>query len=121
MKRPEDISKKGESSLLEVPVTIIKNNENQLCWLRPKQNNLQEILYVIDTAFKQNRQYLEFMIHSSELMPDGSPTFPTKESIEGLYEVLTVIFEKIRQIGFKGTTLKSFHDHFIQKGKSNES
>ncbi len=117
----EDIGKKGNSSLLELPVTIMKNDQNRLCWLRPMKNNLQDMLYVIDTAIKQNRLYLEFMIHSSELMPAGSPTFPSNEDIESLYEMLNVIFDKIRQYGFKGSTLQSFADYFIRKGQPHDS
>ena len=32
------------------------------------------------------------MIHSSELMPGGSPNFPTERSIERLYETLESLF-----------------------------
>ncbi len=117
----DDISKEGDSALLEVPVTIMQNDQNQSCWLRPMQNNLQDMLYVIDTAVEEKRLYLEFMIHSSELMPAGSPTFPSHKDIEYLYEMLAIIFDKIRQCGFKGTTLRSFCDHFIHKGESYDS
>ncbi|MDX9702310.1 MAG: deacetylase [Candidatus Auribacterota bacterium] len=115
-----DISKYGNSGLLEVPMTIMLNDDNRLCWLRPMRDNIRDIFYIIDRAVAENRLYLEFMIHSSELMPAGSPTFPEKHDIEKLYETLETVFEKIKGCGFKGATLKSFHNYFIQKGICSE-
>jgi len=48
-----------------------------------------------------------FMIHSSELMPGGSPTFQTQESIEKLYADLEVLFSEASQ-HFEGITLRDF-------------
>lgn len=36
-----------------------------------------------------------FMIHSSELMPGGSPSFPDETSINALYHSLEIFFEAI--------------------------
>lgn len=77
-------------------------------WLRPNGNNLSEMLWLIDKCVKTDSNYLMFMIHSSELMPNGSPTFPTKESIEHLYEHLEIIFDKIAK-SFEGITLEEYY------------
>jgi hypothetical protein len=47
---------------------------------------------VLDKALRERRSYLEFMLHSSELMPGGSPAFPDRESIEALYRDLEALF-----------------------------
>ena len=64
-------------------------------WLRPDGNNLKEMLWIIDKAFRIKMDYIQFMIHSSELMPGGSPVFQTKKSIENLYYDLEVVFALI--------------------------
>ena len=50
---------------------------------------------------------MEFMIHSSELMHGGSPTFATKKSIEKLYVHLELLFEKIEE-SYKGISLTDY-------------
>lgn len=85
-------------------------------WLR-QDNTLSWIsnLKLIDKVSKErDTDYLMFMIHSSELMPGGSPTFSTKEDIEWLYTALDKIFSKIHHLNYKGCTLK---DYINIKGK----
>ena len=48
-----------------------------------------------------------FMIHSSELMVGGSPTFRTVESIEKLYDDMEVLFDKIKMY-YEGETLRDY-------------
>ena len=56
---------------------------------------------------EENTDYLMFMLHSSELMPGGSPTFRTNEDIEKLYSDLETLFAYIS--GFcEGKTLKEY-------------
>ena len=47
-----------------------------------------------------------FMLHSSELMPGGSPTFRTEAQIEHLYRELAAIFSKARSLGYTGATFR---------------
>ena len=54
-------------------------------WLRPKGRNLARMLRLLDRALVDGRSYVEFMLHSSELMPAGSPYFRDGDSIERLY------------------------------------
>ncbi len=109
-----DISRPGESSLLELPMTIVRTRTYPPLlesirhrfsgrfyptlilrrlfpyhqWLMPNGRNGASLLRVLDAARLQSRPYIEMAIHSSELMPGGSPTFPTPESIEVLYDDL---------------------------------
>lgn len=101
--------KKCQSGILEIPPTIksppfcmlkkdiIGNSGNIMSvarkkiWLRPNGSNLEEMLYLAETE----DEYIEFMIHSSELMPGGSPTFKTDKSIEKLYKDLEILFNVI--------------------------
>jgi hypothetical protein len=111
-----DISKPGASSLLEVPVTIgpvspapvdrvrerlpkrapLRRALNRLwpplTWLRPDGSNLPQMLRLVRKTAGEGRAVIEFMLHSSELMPGGSPTFPDAPSIERLYGDLRVLF-----------------------------
>lgn len=129
---------KGRKSILEVPVTIIRSHRffsppaktargiianiyhtvlgNEL-WLRPDGRNREQMLYIADKAAEdREKDYIMFMLHSSELMPGGSPTFRTEESIERLYEDLEVLFEKISH-SFEGITLRDYEEI---KRKANE-
>ena len=115
--------------ILEVPVTIRKMNLFALekpyslrnacktfkhlilgCnqWLRPDALLHTEPLIKLIEKVSQEQQYLMFMIHSSELMPAGSPNFKTPEAIEHLYQIIESIFEKIHSLGYEGTTLSEY-------------
>jgi hypothetical protein len=48
------------------------------------------------------------MLHSSELMPGGSPTFPTPDSIARLNEDLAALFALAQARGCRGRTLGEF-------------
>jgi len=65
------------------------------------------MLYLLNKIEKSDSEYAMFMIHSSELMPGGSPTFQTQESIEKLYADLEVLFSEASQ-HFEGITLRDF-------------
>jgi hypothetical protein len=76
-------------------------------WLRPTGINLSDMLALIRYIQTSNDNYLMFMIHSSELMPGGSPSFKTDESIEKLYHDMKIIFDIISR-NFTGITLQDF-------------
>lgn len=118
------VGKKGE--ILEVPMTVRRikdfslNMENGVVcggkrflqglvgrkiWLRPSICSVSDIIRLIDEEDKRGRGYLEFMMHSSEFMPGGSPYYKTEEAIDAMYEVLDTIFSKIRGLGYEGSTL----------------
>ena len=57
--------------------------------------------------------HMEFMLHSSELMPGGSPTFRTESDIERLYGALEALFDELS--GWcRGMTLQEFHSQLAR-------
>lgn len=126
-----DISLKGNSNLLEIPVTItnkpkficnikrtkinkikifrkIMNRIFPAIWLRPNGKNINKMLYILNKKNQNKAEYVEFIIHSSELMPGGSPTFKTNDSIEKLYNDLEILFLEASKY-FQGATLSEFY------------
>lgn len=81
-------------------------------WLRPNGGNLKEMLHIVEKTKK--RDYIEFMLHSSELMPGGSPTFRTRKSIEKLYSDLDILFSEINKIR-RGITLSEYASLYKEK------
>lgn len=113
--------------ILEIPVSIIRRriyNEFSIgtlknirklyymifgkkLWLRPNGDNLDYMMYVAEELSRKS-DYLEFMIHSSELMPGGSPNFKDANSIESLYQNLESLFKYI-SIHYYGCTFKEYY------------
>jgi hypothetical protein len=81
-------------------------------WLRPSGNNGGRLCDLVDRVLEDRRLYAEFMLHSSELMPGGSPTFPDDASIEKLYADLEWLFARVGRV-FDGVTLSEFHDEMV--------
>ena len=119
----------GVSPLLEVPVSIVTApNPSRgggrdaptlsvparaggvpvaTWWLRPNGRNVDAMLGILDRAREQRWSCVEFMLHSSELMPGGSPTFPTADDVEALYDDLETLFATAAE-HFRGATLNEF-------------
>ena len=120
-----DVCKKGNGGMIEVPVSLLKkkrnisyrlkhmdlwnrgNGNSEYMWLRPNGNNLNSMKSIIEEKNKK-AEYLEFMIHSSELMPKGSPTFKTKASIEKLYSAIEELFSVIKSYHYDGIKLSDY-------------
>jgi hypothetical protein len=83
-------------------------------WLRPERHNLPSMLWLVERAARQGRSNAMFMLHSSEFMPGGSPTFRTAESIERLYRDLETLFARAAALGFRGRTLTGFADDWAR-------
>lgn len=124
----DDISRPGRSTLLELPMTITRSwlrktlpglyewgwigkIANRLDykpqWLRPNGVNGETMLRVVREADWAGLPYVEFMLHSSEFMPAGSPTFRDDESIEKAYIDMECLFEEVSNV-FAGTTLAEY-------------
>ncbi|WP_058913703.1 hypothetical protein [Entomohabitans teleogrylli] len=107
----DNIDKPGNSTLLEVPMSIqykhagwlnaVKQGYDRLRgkyrspsvdWLRPAGGNVQRMTGVAEQYLSRGSDYVEFMLHSSEFMPGGSPTFKDSAAIEGLYHDLEQLF-----------------------------
>ena len=113
---PDNIARAGSSSLLEVPMSIqykhsalmntLKQGYDRLRgkqrspsanWLRPSGGNLEKMKSVVERCLAQGNDYVEFMLHSSEFMPGGSPTFKTQQDIDVLYRDLEQLFAWLQQ------------------------
>ena len=76
------------------------------CWLRPNGKNLEEMITFVDEIYYSDVPYAMFMLHSSELMPGGSPIFKNDEDIEKLYNDIKQLFFYIEK-KFYGITIKN--------------
>lgn len=47
--------------------------------------NVETMKKVVEQTLTQGNDYVEYMLHSSEYMPGGSPTFKNERDIERLY------------------------------------
>lgn len=130
-------------SVLEVPLTIrkvhcfepgrIKSMHSFLSeckkvvsgryqWLRPDNTDSNKgNMELISKVSSEKADYMMFMIHSSELMPGGSPTFPTEESIEILYHMIEEIFDRAAELGYEGKTLGQYYQNYTIKGSPGNS
>lgn len=124
---PQDISRTGNSSLLEVPMSIQykhsalmngvkqgwdrlrgKRRSPSVHWLRPMRGNLQQMIGVAEKTLAAGSDYVEFMLHSSEFMPGGSPTFKTAADIDALYDELEQLFSWLHS-RTTGLTLSDYY------------
>ena len=137
----QDICQIGQSKLLEVPMTIlytgslireggalakkfvlmpnsiVKKVLNKLFfrlkWARifPETTiyDLKEMCYC---ARKNNLPAIEFMIHSSELMPGGSPYAKDEKAVEKIYKNLEYFFRYLKDNKVEGITLGEFARNF---------
>jgi len=130
---PSDISVPTFGGMLEVPMTIrtsglfrvapwvyriplLRQTANRLVspalnHLCPTESNLRGMLRATRAARAESAAHLDFSLHSSELMPGGSPTFRSASDIELLYERLEILFEEL-STWCRGVTLKEFHARF---------
>lgn len=77
-------------------------------WLCPGENDLSGMLRAAQRAQARGAGCIELLVHSSELMPGGSPTFRSASAVERLYADLEVLFEGLS--GWcRGMTLSEFH------------
>lgn len=79
-------------------------------WLRPSITSLEDMIKIVDMIDKSENQYIMFMIHSSELMPGGSPYYKNEQDIESLYCVLNNLFSYIKNKEFIGIGISDFVD-----------
>ena len=127
--------------LLEVPMTIlftglIKNEKNgfvnlfldlldsffkkvlnkiffQQKWLRVfSGSERKDWINIYKSAELNKLPCLEFMIHSSELMPGGSPYSEDEKSVEFIYSQLEEMFKFLKQKNIKGVTLSQFANNY---------
>ena len=127
----DDVRRPGHSGVLEVPVTIVANSPRAadwlrakvrpssrinvalnrwypaVTWLRPNGWNRRGMLRVLETARAERRSFVEFMLHSSELMPGGSGTCRDEQSLDRLYRHIESVF-KVASRSFRPAALTEF-------------
>ena len=130
----QDIRNEGHSSLLEIPVTsmdvrprlargIAENLGRRslarralnrwfppVCWLNPIHHSVEMTLRVLQSAAADDRTCVQ-ALHSSELMPGGSPRYPGERDVESLYDGLQRVFEWAGK-RFRGATVTEFRREF---------
>jgi hypothetical protein len=94
-------------SIKAATCSIYKSLKTSTIWLRPTGKNLCQMKYLLTKLTNENDSYAEFMLHSSELMPGCSPTFPTQKSIDKLYDDLEELFDYAKELNYIGTTFKT--------------
>ena len=94
------------NSLKRKIINLIRGEER---WLRPALQTEKEMLSLINDDLKSHKSYIMFMIHSSELMPKGSPYCDTQADVDFLLNKLENIFIQIQHLG-KGVSLKDFYN-----------
>jgi hypothetical protein len=134
----QNVCEAGESTLLEVPVTILFTRSsisrsrrlqqlyyrygrtlpgralNKLSridpqWLRPYPHmSGKHLIAVYEAARRAGLPAVEMMFHSSELMAGGSPYNSDEAAIEELYGKLETLFARLQDDGCRGTTLTQF-------------
>jgi hypothetical protein len=137
----QDVCRQGDLPLLEVPMTVLGHPFRGARWLhalvgnaprllrapvnrlfpprvrlQPNGRNLRYLLRVLKCALEERRDYVQFTLHSSELMPGGSPLFRTERSIEKLYRDLERLFDAARTT-FRGATLSEYYQHFTASAR----
>jgi hypothetical protein len=129
---PMDISASGNSPLLEVPVTTVRSGLGrclpwlyrvplvrgwvtritpEVGWLQPNGSNREQMLRLVHRMVGEGKSHLEFMLHSSEFMPGGSPWFSTQSDIDRIFADMEALFETIAQTHI-GLTLAEFRNRF---------
>ena len=107
--------------LLEVPMTTMKNRKpidrslkhnlktiikGESLWLRPMFDE-RKMKFLVDKSLEKN-DYVEFMVHSSELMPAGSPYFKDSDAVEQLFRRSEWLFGYVKNKGLIGVTLSNY-------------
>ena len=136
----DQIDRPGDSPLLEVPVSVIETRyvrfnarmESSPKWLRrlsqrmwppilsmfprDKRRIFRHMQTILRHAVDHRRPCVMLATHSSELMPGGSPFFPTAKSIERLYGRLEILFASAAK-EFRGMTLSEFRKWIVDSGQ----
>ncbi|MDF1586064.1 polysaccharide deacetylase family protein [Marinimicrococcus flavescens] len=127
----DDVTRPGGSPLLEVPLTVRRSDPQTLRalrdllpagslaargmakmvaphrWLRPRRGNLASLMALLDETAQSGLPHAQFIIHSSELMPGGSPYFPGPDDVEQLFDDLDALFAHARS-RYRGMTVGGF-------------
>lgn len=82
-------------------------------WLRPVIQTVDEMKQLMQECEKDGIDYVEFMIHSSELMAGGSPYGKTENEVEGCYQRMEEVFAYANKQAYKGISLRDYYDSHV--------
>jgi hypothetical protein len=138
----DDAAREGDSDLLEVPMTVLHTNplarrwpaiselqqrhrRNRIArvidgafdvspqWLRPfPRMTVARLQRVVDTARALQLPVIELMLHSSELLPGGSPYNRTAADVDDVFDRLDGLFRYLRSLEVTGCTLSAYAREF---------
>ncbi len=131
--RPDsaDVTRPGTLPLVELPMTVRRSDPLPLRrlrdrlgptsivaralarliephrWLRPRSGNLRRMIGLLDDVERRRQGYAQLILHSSELMPGGSPYFPGEADVRALYDDLEALFAHASR-AFRGSTVGDY-------------
>jgi len=135
-----DISVPGKLPILEVPVTIFRRYGKFLydvysmlqagrlrggmqlllgpadLWFRP-HHTYRRMTEAVDRAVHSSADYIMYMLHSSELMPGGSPNFRTEKDVDKVYADTEEAFDLLANRGAEGVTC---FEYYVEYNKRNQ-
>ena len=87
-------------------------------WVRPTNHVGYSLIKKVINA-SDEADYIMFMMHSSELMPGGSPFFQTDKDIELLYDEIESLFYYLKTQNYMGCTLTNYYNIRIDDMNNN--
>jgi hypothetical protein len=138
----DDICKPGDASILEVPLTVMFTKRPHFTWLflQNPQNPLTKLgrklgfgpqpfrplprigvdalLQILKQAIKLDLPMIHFMLHSSELLPGGSPYNKTPSDVKVLLMKIQKIIQAATSMGLEGQSISQFAKEWIMQEKS---
>lgn len=88
--------------------------QRDLFWMRPYMNLFERMWHCVEVALFERRYFVQFMVHSSELMPGANPNFKTHEDVEVLYQQLEKLFLYMSD-KFQGGSISDFYNFYYKK------
>ncbi len=114
----DHIERAGASTLLEVPLTTRRIDMGRtradgrpavlVEWLRPNGRNRAQMLRLAGDAIASGRPCLVLMLHSSDLLPGGSPAACDADAVEAILDDLEALFRHVAG-STHPATLAEFH------------
>ncbi|MBS1716538.1 MAG: hypothetical protein JSS72_02255 [Armatimonadetes bacterium] len=131
----EDVTKPGNLPILELPFTTVPPKNAIGKWLRQRvignaliarlclladpprsmrliDGNEQDLKDSLNYVLQSNLPYAQFMIHSSEFMPGGSPYTPDEESVDKLFAGIERLFVSAGN-NFVGQTVGEYRNDYV--------
>jgi hypothetical protein len=133
-----DICKPGDTAILEVPLTVMFTKRPRFTWLflerpfnplsklgrrlgygpqpfRPLPHiGLDTLLQIVKQAIQLDLPMIHFMLHSSELLPGGSPYNKSVSDVESLLLKIQKIFRFAANMGLEGQSISQFAREWIK-------